>query len=147
MTVFSVLIYRAPLNGGEVRVRGQGSTWRLAKQVCSSAAHKRSATTSITRNGRGLRQRVAVAKPAGLLGGRLNIRSISSKTQQILHSNLDHLCRSENNIDSYNMYRRGREGGGVIITIKTASSAIQWLSAHELEYRGLNIILSHFQTL
>lgn len=67
------------------------------------------------------------AKPMGLLGGRLNICTITSKCDQVQHlfyeSNLDFLCISETwlhvsspmaglNVTGYNIFRKDRSKGG-----------------------------------
>ncbi len=102
------------------------------------------------------------AKPKGLLGGHLNIRSIKSKSEQVHHllldSNLDFLCLSETwlhentpsaalKVPGFNFYRRdrvGSKGGGVMIYVKDRiqCNEIHWSNCEELECIGLNIILS-----
>lgn len=102
------------------------------------------------------------AKPKGLLGGHLNVRSILSKSEQIQHllldSNLDFLCLSETwlnqtapsaalNFPGYSIYRKDRggskRGGGVMVYIKSTLQChkIKW-SHNLLECLGLNITLS-----
>lgn len=104
------------------------------------------------------------AKPKGLLGGHLNIRSILSKSEQIQHllldSNLDFLCLSETclnqnaplaalNIPGYNIYRKDREGskkgGGVMVYIKSTLQClkIQWSNCNLLECLGLSMSAFH----
>ncbi len=79
------------------------------------------------------------AKPRGLLGGHLNIRSITSKCEQVQHllyeSNLDFLCISETwlhansltaglNVIGYNIFRKDKSegrGGGVMFYENTES--------------------------
>ena len=102
------------------------------------------------------------AKPRGLLGGHMNIRSVTGKSEQIQHliadSNLDYLCLSETwlhknspsaalSVPGYNIYRRDRpegKGGGIMFYVKDniSCSQIQWRCVNELECIGLNIILS-----
>lgn len=94
ITVFSVPIYRAALNRGEVR--GQGSTWRLAKQICSSAG-RRSQTFSDHIHHTERQRSEAVCRRGD--AHRSFRRTVEYKTEQIPHlllnSNLDSLCWSE----------------------------------------------------
>lgn len=101
------------------------------------------------------------AKPKGLLGGHLNIRSITPKSDQIkqllLESNLDYLFFSETwlhdnspaaalIVPGYNIFRKDRpEGrwGGVMFYVKDSIHCTQiHFSDNELECIGLNITLS-----
>uniref|UniRef100_A0A3B3CCL8 Reverse transcriptase domain-containing protein n=1 Tax=Oryzias melastigma TaxID=30732 RepID=A0A3B3CCL8_ORYME len=101
------------------------------------------------------------AKPKGILGGHLNIRSVVSKTEQLEHllteSNLDYLCLSETwlkpstpqsvfHIEGYNVFRCDRKqgkGGGVMIYVKEKfdCTTIENLS-DSLECTGITIKLS-----
>ena len=102
------------------------------------------------------------AKPSGLLGGHLKIKSIKSKSEEVHHilmdSNLDFLCLSETwlhesaptaafHIPGFNIYRRdrrGSKGGGVMIYVKDSipCTEIQWSNCKGLETIGVNIALS-----
>lgn len=82
-------------------------------------------------------------KPKGIVGGHLNIRSITSKIDQIQHlltdSNLDYLCLSESwlnrntpthmiDVPGYICFRKDRltgRGGGVLIYIKETFKCVQ----------------------
>lgn len=102
------------------------------------------------------------AKPKGLLGGHLNIRSLISKSDQIQHllldSNLDFLCLSETwlnknapsaavNVSGFKVFRRDRErskGGGVMVYVKNVfqCNEIKWSYCNDLECIGLNNLIS-----
>lgn len=102
------------------------------------------------------------AKPKGLLGGHINIRSITGKSEQIKHlivnSNLDYLCLSETwlhknspsaalSVPGYNIFRRDRpegRGGGLMFYFRDNINCrqIQWKHDDVLECIGLNITLS-----
>lgn len=102
------------------------------------------------------------SKPRGLLGGRLNIRSVISEIDQINHiltdSNLDFLCLSETwlhsnspsaaiDVPGYKVFRRDRpkgKGGGVMIYIKDNfhCNQIKWSSDNNLECIALIVTLA-----
>ncbi len=102
------------------------------------------------------------AKPKGILGGHLNIRSLRPKSEQINHllseSNLDFICLSEtwlhknspsaaDKILGYVEFRRDRaevKGGGVLVYVRETIQCreIEWQGLNDLECIGLNMILA-----
>lgn len=101
-------------------------------------------------------------KNRGLLGGHLNIRSITPKREQLEHllinSNIDFLGLTETwlkssspeaavTLQGYNVYRRDRlqgRGGGVLLYVKDAIKCTQIIVPDEIsiEFIGVNMSLS-----
>lgn len=100
------------------------------------------------------------AKPTGLMGGHLNVRSIISKTDELdkllSDSNLDFLCLSEtwltpNSPDSvyaisgYNVFRKDRQtgrGGGLLLYIKECLRSTRYELAVNFECMAVSVSLS-----
>lgn len=101
------------------------------------------------------------AKPKGLLGGHLNIRSVASKTEQLekllMDSNLDFLCLSESwltdsspdtayIVPGYNVFRKDRKlgrGGGLLMYVKNHINCKEIdLDCVDIECMAIRMILS-----
>lgn len=102
------------------------------------------------------------AKPKGLLGGHLNIRSMALKREELEHllcnSNIDFIGLSETwlthsspasvvNMPGYNVYRNDRDhgrGGVVLLYVRDVfnSKQIVWPEDIQLEGVGVDVSLS-----
>ena len=101
-------------------------------------------------------------KPRGLFGGQFNIRSITPKSNQLIHllsdSNMDFLCLTETwlkqstpssvfTVPGYQCFRRDRpdgRGGGVLFYVREGIKCERevYKAGSTLEYVGIKIILS-----